>query len=324
MKLTSIDQSEIKGKKVLVRGDIDVPISNGLIADATRLEGIWPTLEYLLNNNNKVILCGHIGRPNGKAVPELSTQPVADWFKKKTTGDLTVLENLRFDLREEANDESLAKELAAMADVYVNEAFAVSERAHASIVGVPKFLPHFAGFRLAKEIEVLGSVLENPKRPMLVIIGGAKLETKIPVISKMSSFADLVVVGGKLVTEYPEKDDDKVMVLDLIADAKDTTIDSIDRIKRSILDAGTIVWNGPMGEIEDYTYQVGTRRLAELISSNKDAYKIVGGGDTIGFIDKLGLARKFDWVCSGGGSMLKLLAGEKLPGIEALLEEVER
>jgi phosphoglycerate kinase len=348
IKLPTIDLApDVSGKKVFVRGDIDVPLesqnSNGKskILDDTRLKDIWPTIEFLLKQNCQVILAGHLGRPGGKVVPELSSRPIAQWFEDHvangsnvTDGEfggiggfvvnhqLTVLENLRFDPREESNDEEFAKELAGLAEVYVNECFAVNERAHASVVGVPKFLLHFAGFRLSKELEMLGKVSENPVRPLVAIIGGAKLETKIPVISKMAGIADCVIVGGKLLAEIivgsPIMAMEKVKLLRLTENGKDTTLESIDRYLPILQSAGTIVWNGPVGMVEDYTYQVGTRRLAEIIASSR-AFKVLGGGDTVGIVDKLGLMDKFDWVSSGGGSMLKLLAGEVLPGVEAIL-----
>ena len=283
IKLPIIDET-VKNKKVLVRGDIDIPDG-----DFFRLKVIKPTLDFLLNNNCQIILCGHRGRPNGKVVPELSTKIIAGWFGNQ----FQVLENLRFDPREEANDPDFARQLADLAEVYVNEAFADSERAHASIVGIPKLLPHYAGFRLAKEVEVLSKVLENPVRPLLVIIGGAKIETKQPLIDKMKSFADAVVVGGKLATEE-----------------KDFMIESLPSAK-------TIVWNGVFGEVETGNV-AGTQKLVDLILAQTQAFKIVGGGDTVAFLDKLRLTDKFDWVCSGGGSMLKFLAGETLPGIEVL------
>ena len=282
MKLPIIDET-IKDKKVLVRGDIDIPDG-----DFFRLEAIKPTIDFLLQNNNQIILCGHRGRPTGFD-PNLTTKPIQDFFPK-----IKVLENLRFDPREINNDESLAKELAQNQDIFVNESFAESYREVASISGVAKLLPHYAGFRLAKEIEVLSRVLENPQRPLLIVIGGAKIETKQPLIDKMKSFADFVIVGGKLATEE-----------------KDFLIESLPPAK-------TIVWNGVFGEIET-GHEAGTRKLVDLILVQTDAYKIVGGGDTVGFLDKIGLTEKFDWVCSGGGSMLAFLAGEKLPGIEALL-----
>lgn len=284
MNLPVVDDS-IKNKRVLVRGDIDIPDG-----DFFRLEAIKPTIDWLLANNCQVTLCGHRGRPDGKIVPELSTKIIDEWFGNK----IQVLENLRFDPREEANDPGLAQELASNMDVFVNESFAESYREVASISGVAKLLPHFAGFRLAKEVEVLSKILDNPERPLLVIIGGAKIDTKQPLIDKMKGFADAVVVGGKLATQ--EKD----FIIDFLPEAK------------------TIVWNGPMGEIET-GHVAGTKKLIDLILAQTEAYKVVGGGDTVGFLDKLGLTDKFNWISSGGGSMLKFLSGEKLPGIEALL-----
>lgn len=302
MKLPVVDAS-VAGKKVLVRGDIDVPLKmesgEWRIENDFRLQAIKPTIEFLLQNNCQVILCGHMGRPEGKVVPELSSKPIQDYFPK-----IKVLENLRFDPREEANEESLAKELADMAEVYVNEAFAACERAHASIVGVPRFLPHYAGFQLAKEVEMLSRVLENPARPLVAIVGGIKMETKMPLVTKMKIFADTVISNENL---------------ELIPDTKDVTPESVDKFAEIMAKAGTIVWNGPFGKIEEAAYQTGTKRLAQLIAGNQTAYKVVGGGDTVAFINKLGLTAKFDWVSTGGGSMLKFLAGEELPGIKALL-----
>ncbi len=276
---------------------------------------------------------------------KLSLLPVAEWlnskignpqnFVQKTTlgqfpafvinGQLAVLENLRFFPGEEENSADFAGKLADLADLYVNEAFAVCERAHASVVGVARLRPHFAGLRLIAETEKLSEVLENPGRPLLVILGGAKMETKLPLIKKMADLADNVVVGGKLVGEIKEEpslakvsEGLKVRFLKLTRDGKDTTLEAIDKIQKEIAGAGMIVWNGPLGAVEDYTYQVGTRRLSELVAASA-AVKVVGGGDTIGFLNKLGLIDKFDWVSTGGGSMLNFLSGEELPGIKALL-----
>lgn len=340
IKLPVIDQTQdISGKKIFVRGDIDVPLLEGHIKDDTRLRDVWPTIEFLLEKNCQVVLAGHLGRPEGKEVPDLSSRPVASWVADHIGGSvgeqdfgfikgykineqLVVLENLRFNPGEKENSAEFAKQLASLADIYVNEAFAASEREHASVVGVPKLLPHYAGFRLTKEIEVLSKVLESPARPLVVIIGGAKLETKIPLISKMENVADAVIVGGKLLSEInygsPIMAMEKVKILRLTDNTKDITLESIDRQSQILGSAGTIVWNGPVGLIEEYNYQVGTRRIAELVAASP-AYKIVGGGDTVGFLEKLGLTEKYNWVCSGGGSMLKFLAGEKLPGVEALL-----
>lgn len=332
VKLPSIINADLVGKNVLVRGDVDVPLEP---FDDTRLKDILPTIEYILQNNAKIILCGHLGRPAGKVMPELSSKSVALWFGErmkvqvkeekindfqsfKVSDTFTVLENLRFDPREEANDVGFSRQLAGLADIFVNESFAESYKNVASIVGVPKILPHFAGLRFEKEVEILNKVIESSEKPTLVIIGGAKLDAKLPVIEKMATLAENVVVGGKLVSEYKRTDNPKITVLTLSVDGKDTSLDSIEAIKKLIEDAQTIVWNGPMGVVEDFTYQVGTRRVAELIVHNEIAFKVLGGGDTVGFVNKLGLLDKFNWVCSGGGSMLKFLSEGTLPGIEAL------
>ena len=342
MTLPSLEDADLKDKQVFLRGDIDVPLvvrDNGKvqIADATRLEAIQPTIDYLLQQNCTIILAGHLGRPEGKVIPELSARPVAEWFAdgviakpKLSTATLSnnlpgflvnekfiVLENLRFDPGEESNDEKFAKTLASVADVYINDAFADDERPHASIIGVPKILPHYAGFRLLKEVDVMNTIIEIPRRPLVVIIGGAKLETKLPLITKMAEWADRVVVGGELLREVKDRLP-KALYLELAEGKRDTTLESVDQTQVIISYAATIVWNGPIGYIEDPTFQVGTRRLAELIAANQKAFKVVGGGDTVGFLSRLGLTDKFDWVSIGGGAMLKFLSGEELPAIKAL------
>jgi phosphoglycerate kinase len=350
MKLPVVDET-VRNKKVLLRGDIDVPIKpvtqlpgNPIkIEDDTRLKAIWPTIDFLLKNNCQVTLCGHVGRPapaDATARQTFSAKLAAEWLINKINktsnpiksirirgfdafaiaSDFCVLENLRFDAREEDNDEGFARELAGLAEVYVNEAFAACERAHASIVGVPQYLPHYAGIRLAEEVKVLTNILENPKRPLVTVIGGAKIETKLPLIEKMAGRADVVVVGGELANQIIDnRYGTKVRKLELREDGKDVALDSLCSVYDSLAAAGTIVWNGPLGMIEEKEYQEGTRRLAEMILDNRNADKIVGGGDTIAFINKLGLTDKFNWVSTGGGSMLKFLSGEKLPGIEALI-----
>lgn len=326
MKLPSLEEADLKGKRVFLRADIDVPLVVGndgqtKVGDAARLEALKLTISYLQSQDCQIIIAGHLGRPGGKVVPELSVKPVADWFfenKLPQNEKFKILENLRFNPGEENNDEAYAKELTSLADVYVNESFANCERAHASMVGVPKILPHFAGYRLLKEVDVLSTIIDVPRRPLIVVVGGAKLETKLPVISKMAEWADRVVVGGELLREVKECVP-KVLYLTLAPNGRDTTIESIDQVQIILSYAATIVWNGPVGYIEDPTYQVGTKRLAELIAANVKAFKVVGGGDTIGFLNRLGLTNRFDWVSTGGGSMLKFLGGEKLPGVEALL-----
>lgn len=313
-----------------MRGDIDVPVD-----DYARLEAIKPTIDYLRDHGNVVILCGHLGRPIGDYEERFSVKRVAHWFANKEVNpswiegrfrgfevdrNFIVLENLRFYPEEEKNDSGFAREIADLAEVYVNEAFATSERAHASIVGVPKFLPHFAGFQLAKEVEMLSKITNNPRRPVLAIIGGAKIETKAPVISAMEKLADKIIVGGKIVTEvfHYSLDREKVFALPLTEDFKDIFPQAISDMEADFLLADTIIWNGPFGAIEEDQWQAGTKKVAELILKNKKAYKVVGGGDTVDFLRKLGITDQFDWVSTGGGSMINFLSGGKLPGIEAL------
>ncbi|MDO8621044.1 MAG: phosphoglycerate kinase [Candidatus Levybacteria bacterium] len=304
---------------------------------------------------------------------ELSLKPVALWFAKKIsnvhnssfiihnsnlggfdgrklTKNLFLLENLRFYKGEEENPSTnsgqvFAKKLAALADIYVNDAFAVSHRNNASIVGVTKFLPHFAGFQLQKEVEVLSGILENPKRPLVVIIGGAKLETKLPLVEKMHHIADYVLVGGKLAGDVKtllkvqhEKIKGRKSVL-LVADLNEEGIDITPKSAENFLQiislAKTAVWNGPMGKISDSKSEIikseeGSKKLAEgLIKSS--AYTVVGGGDTVGFLDKICLLDNFAcmpknrcFLSTGGGAMLAFLSGETLPGIEALLKVTVR
>lgn len=342
MKLPTVDQADLKGKRVFVRGDIDVPLDQGRIKDETRLQAVWPTIDYLLKQDCSVVVGGHMGWPGGRTDLGLSTRPVAEWMALQesrrvgkqeseevagvclkgnicgfvVTEKLVVLENLRFDPREETDDVGFATELASLAEVYVNESFAESHREVASIVGLPVLLPHYAGLRLVKEVEVLSGVLENPKRPLVVVVGGAKLDTKLPVINKMAKFADRVIVGGKLLAETKERISE-VLYLELTLDGKDSTAESVDQCQIIFSYAGTIVWNGPLGIFEDYTNQVGTRWIAELIARSK-AYKVVGGGDTVEFLNRSGLISDFDFVSTGGGAMLAFLADGTLPGIEVL------
>ncbi len=343
--LKSVKETDVKGKNVLLRVDLDVPIKNGKIQDSARLDGWFETFEYLVRNGAKVILAGHIGRPNGKD-EKLTLLPIVNVISKKinskqektTIGEFEgwklaenvfVLENLRFFHQEEENDSEFAKKLASLANIYVNDAFASSHRNHASIVGVTKFIPSFAGLRLLKEVEVLSQVLENPKRPLCVIIGGAKIETKLPLVEKMHAFGDFVLVGGEiaentkvLLRVQHEKLSGKrsiLLVADLTQSTKDITLKSAENFVQVCQSASTIVWNGPMGLVEEKEYEKGTGILANGIV-NLGAYKIVGGGDTIAFLRKHNLLDKFDFVSTGGGAMLEFLSGVKLPGFEALIK----
>jgi phosphoglycerate kinase len=342
--LKSIKSANIREKIVLLRADLDVPFQSS-ITDDTRLKAWFPTLNYLLEEGATVIIVGHLGRPAGKD-SKFSLEPIAQWLNQKfkvqssklkitkvgdfngweITDKIFLLENIRFYEEEEKNDPQFAKKLAQLAQVFVNDAFASSHRAHASIVGVTKFLPSFAGLRLLEEVKVLASVLDNPKRPLGVIIGGAKIETKLPLVEKMHGFADYVLVGGEIV------ENDKVLIkvahekvqsqsillmADMLENQQDITLRSVENFLQVLQDAKTIVWNGPLGLVEDEQYQKGTEILAEGIVKIP-AFTIVGGGDTIGFLKQKSLLKKFSFASTGGGAMLEFLAGERLPGLVVL------
>jgi phosphoglycerate kinase len=342
MQLPKLPDIDVAGKRILLRADLDVPFADGKIEDDTRIQAGLPTIEYLLEKGaSQIIIIGHAGRPQG-VDKSLSLAPVASWFMQKLvassqqleathlsgfdgwkiTDKVSLLENLRFDEGEEKNDPEFSKQLASLADIYIDDAFSVVHREHASIVGVAKLLPHVAGLRLEKEVEVLSNVLENPKRPLVVLIGGSKMETKLPVIRKMTDVADHVLVGGKLPSEHEaliDIDTKKVTVATLSLDETDITAASVEKFIEELGKAQTIVWNGPMGLIKEDALDTekGTREVAEAIAQSA-AYKVVGGGDTLGYLKHLRLAEKFDFVSTGGGAMLDFLAGEKLPGLEAL------
>jgi phosphoglycerate kinase len=341
--IKSVSDAKVKGKKVLVRCDFDVPISHDEIEDASRLTSSLETIKFLLHEGAIVILAGHMGRPDG-IDKKYSQKIIAEWFANRfTDGDFEntkigdfdgwklsenffILENIRFDKGEEENSEELAKKLAETSEVYVNEAFAVSHRAHASIAGVAKLIPSYGGFHLMKEVKVLSKILNSPKRPLTMVIGGAKIETKLPLISNMHRFADYVLVGGELAEQTKVLVDEQhkkingqkamLIVADVTPDNFDITTNSIDNFEQIIERSETVVWNGPMGFIEE-GHDHGTIEIAKIINKSK-AYKVIGGGDTIGFLQSKNLIDKFDFASVGGGAMLELLAGEKLPGLEAL------
>lgn len=348
-----LKNANVKGKTVFLRADLDTPLSESRsIEDDTRLRACLPTIEYLLKQNAKIIIAGHLGRPKG-VDKALSLEPVAKWFDLRfKINDLRIgkreefegweigesiflLENLRFCEGEEKNDPEFAKKLASLAGIYVDDAFAMCHRNHASIVGITNLLPHFAGFHLQQEIEVLSQVLKNPKRPLVVIIGGKKIETKLPLVEKMHRIADYVLVGGKIAEEtralvrvQHKKIAGSKAVL-LIADAKPDGSDITEKDAENFLQiiglAKTIVWNGSMGitsrkpqvKSQKIDSEKGTKLIAEGIIKSS-AYSIVGGGDTVEYLNKLGVLNKFSFTSTGGGAMLSFLSGEKLPGLAAL------
>ena len=329
--MKSVKEADVSGKRVIVRVDFDVPIKDETILDGMRLDNSIPTLKYLLEKKANLFLISKMGRPQFRD-PKLSLKSVLNEVSKKLEtevkfkenldenipGDVILLENLRFWPEEEKGDVEFSKKLSSFGDIYVNECFATSHRTDTSIVEIPKILPSYAGLNLIREVTELKKVLENPERPLVSIIGGAKIKTKLPLINSLAKVSDIVLVGGKLMFELDKQNlaDNVVVALDNI-DKKDVGPETVVEFKKILQFAGTIVWNGPMGIIEVDKYLEGTRLLAQFVAESR-AYKIIGGGDTIIALDKFKLLDKMDYVSTGGGAMLDFLSGKKLPGLIAL------
>ena len=319
-KLPSVKDLKVNGKTVLLRTNYDVPLKEGKVVDTSRIEESLPTINYLLEKKAKVIIISHLGRPGGKVVPELSLKPIEKALALLLhRGRVKLLENLRFDPREEKNEESLAKELASLGDFYVNDAFACSHRQHTSIVGLPQFLPasrRAFGLDFLKEIEFLTKVREKPRRPVAVILGGIK-EDKLEVVDQLLNWVDNILIGGKLPQLVEKTYPERVIIAQLKAKGEDITLESVDEFKEIIRRSGTIIWAGPMGKYENERWDTGTKEIARAIIES-GAYAVVGGGDTEAALTKFGLTNKINYVSSGGGAMFEFLAQGTLPGIEAI------
>lgn len=340
-KLRNIKDADVAGKRVLVRCDFDVPIEDGKVVDDTRLRGAVPTLDFLRGAGAaKLVLMGHVGRPGGQIVEGLRVAPIVARLGELTDmQNVEVQENLRFNPGEEANDHAFAAELAALGDVYVNESFANSHRTHASMVGVPRLLPSFAGLQLQREVEELSHALTPPKGA-LAIIGGAKFETKQPLLEKLLLHYDEILVGGAIANDLLKARGTDVgmslvsklpVPVELAEDVRllvpTDTVESAGRIVD--IGAGTasawsakvaavpfVLWNGPMGIYEDGFVQ-GTDALASALASSS-ARAVVGGGDTIAALAKSAFNSKNIFISTGGGAMLQFLAEGTLPALEVL------
>lgn len=367
------DERDLRGKKVLLRLDLNVPIDGGLVRDDFRIARSLPTLRMLRERGARTIVVSHIESAGADSLapvaeyiarsidikafaPSLAEAPEA--VRAMRDGDIVILENIRHDAGEKANDQAFARRLASLADIYVNDAFAVSHREHASIVSVPKLLPSFAGPLLAEEIEQLSKAF-NPPHPFLFILGGAKFDTKLPLIEKFLGIADHVLIGGALANDiYREKGyevgqsvvatsridlgaiaaNKKLMVPEDVVvssaagrltrratevrpDEKimDAGPQSIDDVADLLKTAKFVLWNGPLGLYEK-GFTEGTERLARAIAASR-ARSVIGGGDTIAAVAKIGMLDRFGFVSTGGGAMLEFLAKGTLPGIEALRSE---
>lgn len=382
---------DVAGKKVLVRVDFNVPLNDkGEITDDTRITASLPTIQYLLEQKAAVILMAHLGRPKGQVKPELSLAPVAKHLgkllgkkilfapdcvgeaaqaaaSKLKPGHILLLENLRFHKEEEKNDMEFAEKLASLADLYVNDGFGVSHRAHASVEGVTHFLPAAAGFLLEKEIQYVGQAVTNPLHPFVAIIGGAKVSDKIGVISNLLDKVDTLLIGGGMANTFLAAqgykmgkslvEEDKLdLAKELLAKAKKNKVNMLlptdlvmaaafapdaehvtEKVKNlnqaymaldigaetskayaeALADAKMIVWNGPMGVFEMDAFCKGTEAVAKAVAKSR-ATSIVGGGDSVAAIEKLGLAKRITHISTGGGTSLEYLEGKVLPGVAAL------
>lgn len=335
-----------KNKRVLVRCDLNVPLDQrGNILDDFRIKETVPTIEYLIKKGAKVILISHLGRPEGKVVEELRLTPIQNrlmeyldlsvtkapdclgqeikkWIKEMQPGEILLLENVQFNPGEKENDQNFAKTLASYADIFIMEAFGQAHRNYASIASIPKYLPSGAGFLLEKEIKVLTNLIENPEKPLIAIIGGAKVKTRAELINKISEIADFVLIGGLVRKEIKEKNiqlkyPQKVITPIDEIDGKDIGPQTINLFKEKINLAKTILWSGPLGMIEKEEFEKGSKEIAQAIIDS-GGFSVVGGGETVEFISKLNLTSKFNHVSTGGGAMLAFLSGEKLPGVEVL------
>ncbi|WP_337372791.1 triose-phosphate isomerase [Phascolarctobacterium succinatutens] len=382
---------DVAGKKVLVRVDFNVPLNDkGEITDDTRITASLPTIQYLLEQKAAVILMAHLGRPKGQVKPELSLAPVAKHLgkllgkkilfapdcvgeaaqaaaSKLKPGHILLLENLRFHKEEEKNDMEFAEKLASLADLYVNDGFGVSHRAHASVEGVTHFLPAAAGFLLEKEIQYVGQAVTNPLHPFVAIIGGAKVSDKIGVISNLLDKVDTLLIGGGMANTFLAAqgykmgkslvEEDKLdLAKELLAKAKKNKVnmllptdlvmaaafapdaehvtEKVENLNQAYMaldigaetskayaealaDAKMIVWNGPMGVFEMDAFCKGTEAVAKAVAKSR-ATSIVGGGDSVAAIEKLGLAKRITHISTGGGASLEYLEGKVLPGVAAL------
>lgn len=326
----------LEGKRILLRIDANVSLKNGKIAPegAFRIDAIIPTIAFLREKKCKIILVTHVGRPEGTYVSALSAKPIATYLQKclkihipivrdlgdLKTNDVVMLENVRFYKGEEKNSIAFAKKLAGCADIYVNDAFGVCHRTAASVVAITKFLPSYGGLLLEKEIRILSKVRENPQQPLVVIIGGAKVETKLPLIRFFAPCAWKVLLGGTLGLVKMVSAASVIKPEDYILEnnvAMDIGPETIKRYCEIISKAKTIIWNGPLGVFEQKKYAKGTNAIIHEIARTT-AYKVLGGGDTIIAAIQNGKMKSMDHISTGGGAMLAFLAGKSMPGIEAL------
>ena len=388
----SIRDVELQGKKVLLRVDFNVPQdkTTHAVTSDVRIRAALPTIQYLLDQNCALVICSHLGKPKGEVKSELSLAPVAACFEKLLGrkvifaadtigedakakaaalkgGEVLLLENTRFDPQEEKNDPEFSKALASLAEVYVSDAFGAVHRAHASTAGVADYLPAYCGFLVEKELTAIGGAIEDPKRPLVAVLGGAKIGDKLAVIENLLKKADTLIIGGGMAYTFLKAqgyeigtsllDESKLdYCRDMLAQAGERIVLPVDHVVADKYDAeaqskvvandaipadwmgldigpataakfaeivknaGTVVWNGPMGVFEFDRFAAGTKAVAEAMAACPGV-TVIGGGDSASAIEKLGLEDKVTHVSTGGGASLEFLEGKELPGIAALTEK---
>ena len=346
--MKTIKDLDLKDKNVLVRVDYNVPLKEGKVESDLRIRASLPTINYLLENDaKKIILISHLGRPEGKVDKEFSLAPVAKELEKLLPGQkigfydlpkagekieipndtrIILLENLRFNPGEEANDKNFIKNIidSVNADTFVQDGFAVVHRAHASTDAIKNFLPVYAGLLLEKEVTNLKKAMESPEHPVVLIIGGAKVEDKQPLIDKFVNIADYILVGGKIAADGYKSDNAKIIVAtDFDEDAEKNKLDigpvSTAEFAKYLENAKTIIWNGCLGKTEDPAFATASSIIADIIGKNKDATSIVCGGDTTGFVENYMETHKdlnYSLISTGGGASLEFLLGKTLPGLD--------
>lgn len=342
MRMRGVEEADVAGKRIVVRVDWNVTLGKTLqIVDDTRIVRTLPTIKWLQDRRaRQIILLSHLGKP--KVVdPALSLRPVAEYAREllgeeivlhqtvpqchsDTVARVMMLENVRFWGGEDINDETFAQELASLGDLYVNEAFGECHRASASIVGITKYMPSYAGMWLREEVTTICKLRNNPERPVVVVMGGAKVEDKLGLLELLSHRADVILLGGKLANEYLQKDlklSGRARILTPLEGDQllDIGGDTQALYAQEIATAKTVIWNGPMGKVEDPLYRAGTEAIYRAITANTTAYTLVGGGDTLAAIRDEGHLARIDHVSTGGGAMLKLLEDGTLVGVEALI-----
>lgn len=388
MSVIRMDDLDLSGKRVLIREDLNVPVKAGIVSSDARIKAAIPTLQLALSKGARVMVMSHLGRPEeGVFAAEASLQPVVDYLAdalkvpvrlasdylqgvEVNPGEVVVFENVRFNVGEADNDDALARQLAALCDVFVMDAFGTAHRAQASTHGVAKFAPvACAGPLLLAELDALSAALKNPKRPLVAIVGGSKVSTKLTVLEALSGLVDQLIVGGGIANTFiaaegnnvgkslyepdlipeatrliaqakargaiipvpsdvvvaTEFSEQATASLKRVADVASTEMifdigpASIAQLTDIIKNAGTIVWNGPVGVFEFDQFAAGTKAVAEAIANSK-AFSIAGGGDTLAAIDKYGVAADISYISTGGGAFLEFLEGKTLPAV-AILEQ---